>query len=156
MNYFLFRDGQKHGPYTKTELAEKSIAPNDLLWAEGMVNWVNAADIEEIRDIITAPPLIQQKPPCPKTWLAASIIATAACAICCSPMALCCAVGICKAADVTRLYNNGLYEEAEEKAKSAKKWGLYPAFIAIAFYALCIVAFLIIELHYAYTPYNKF
>lgn len=54
--------------------------------------------------------------PCPKTWMAESILVTI---FCCLPFGI---AGIVFAAKVSSLYAAGKYEEAVEASNNAAKW----------------------------------
>jgi len=68
-----------------------------------------------------------QRPPMPDTHMAKAVIATALGAILileglgifCLPLGI---VSLVKASDVTDLYKNGLYAEADATSRSASKW----------------------------------
>jgi Interferon-induced transmembrane protein len=61
------------------------------------------------------------KPPKPDNYLVWAILTTI---LCCLPFGI---VSIVYAAKVDNLYYNGQYEEAAEKAKSAKTWAIVSA-----------------------------
>lgn len=49
--YFIVIDSQKQGPYSKEELIEMRISPSTLVWFEGLENWVEARQIEELHAV---------------------------------------------------------------------------------------------------------
>ena len=55
-------------------------------------------------------------PPCPKTWLAESILVTI---FCCLPFGI---VGIVNAAKISTLFAEGRYDEAEHASRQAGMW----------------------------------
>lgn len=59
---------------------------------------------------------MNNKPACPKTWLAESILVTL---FCCLPLGI---VGIVYASKVSSLYANGKYDEAQHASAEAGKW----------------------------------
>lgn len=67
----------------------------------------------------------EEKPRCPKTWLAESIVATI---LCCLPFGV---VGIVYAARVSSLYSEGRYDEAESSSRNAKTWTIVSAIVGI-------------------------
>lgn len=67
----------------------------------------------------------QPVPPCPKTWLAESIIVTL---LCCLPFGI---VGIVKASQVESLWRQGQYVRSEEASKSAGFWTKLGFFISL-------------------------
>lgn len=59
--YYIVIDSSQLGPYSVDELKEKGIISSTLVWTEDMDNWIEAKDIEELKDIIKKSP-----PPIPK------------------------------------------------------------------------------------------
>ena len=64
--------------------------------------------------------------PCPKTWMAESILVTI---FCCLPFGI---AGIVLAAKVSSLYAAGQYEEAVEASNNAAKWTKIGFFVGLA------------------------
>lgn len=64
--------------------------------------------------------------PCPKTWMAESILVTI---FCCLPFGI---AGIVFAAKVSSLYAAGQYEEAVEASNNAAKWTKIGFFVGSA------------------------
>lgn len=64
--------------------------------------------------------------PCPKTWMAESILVTI---FCCLPFGI---AGIVFAAKVNSLYAAGQYEEAVEASNNAAKWTKIGFFVGLA------------------------
>ena len=64
--------------------------------------------------------------PCPKTWMAESILVTI---FCCLPFGI---AGIVFAAKVSSLYAAGKYEEAVEASNNASKWTKIGFFVGLA------------------------
>ena len=64
--------------------------------------------------------------PCPKTWMAESILVTI---FCCLPFGI---AGIVFAAKVSSLYAAGQYEEAVEASNNAAKWTKIGLFVGLA------------------------
>jgi hypothetical protein len=68
---FIGRDGQQLGPYTIAELrqylAEGRVAPDDLVWCEGMSAWQPLAEAREIQSALSAeaPPVLPEAAPAP-------------------------------------------------------------------------------------------
>lgn len=76
-----------------------------------------------------------ETPPCPKTWLAESILVTL---FCCLPFGI---VGIVNAAKISSLYAGGRYDEAEHASQQAKKWtkiGFFVGLVIIVIYLIWI------------------
>jgi hypothetical protein len=52
MTWFLARDNQRYGPYAISQLIKLAeggnVQPTDLVWAEGMPNWVEARTLPEL------------------------------------------------------------------------------------------------------------
>ena len=59
--YFIVRNDQKYGPYTKAELTDFGITPNTLVWFEGLENWTEARFIFELSDLFQLEPMSVQE-----------------------------------------------------------------------------------------------
>lgn len=57
--YFVSKDNKKEGPLSLEEVKRLKLTEDILVWKEGMSNWVNIKEIDELKDliIITPPPL---------------------------------------------------------------------------------------------------
>ncbi|GAB5527225.1 MAG: hypothetical protein Roseis2KO_50970 [Roseivirga sp.] len=147
--YFYSEGTIKHGPYTLSELQEKGITADTLIWYDGLEQWTAAGELEELTELLsstpppvpegiaqpqttTAPRRPQQIPeeekprPRPKNWLVESILATL---FCCMPFGI---AGIVYAAKVDSLYNRGDYRGADFASADAKKWTMVSFWIGIA------------------------
>lgn len=51
MNYFIIVNDQQQGPFTIDELKLRGIAPDTLVWAEGMPQWTPALQVDELKTI---------------------------------------------------------------------------------------------------------
>lgn len=127
MEFYIFNNNSKEGPFSITELSAKRITPDTLVWAIGYKEWKRAQDIPELNDIIyNVPPEPPVQKPMPKTWMAESILVTI---FCCLPFGI---VGIIYAAKVSSLYAAGKYEGAEAASKNAGKWTKIGFFVSLA------------------------
>ena len=61
MPYFIIIKGKKSGPYDLSELKQMKLLNDTLTWKEGFDNWMQAKEIEELKDITFSPP-----PPIPR------------------------------------------------------------------------------------------
>lgn len=60
--YYIAIEGSQQGPFSLDELREKNITKTTLVWTETMDNWVEAVNLEELKDLIkTIPPPIPAK-----------------------------------------------------------------------------------------------
>ena len=50
--YFLVEDGKQSEPYTFDQLRDKRIKEDDLIWRNGLDNWVKAGEVKELNTII--------------------------------------------------------------------------------------------------------
>lgn len=50
--YFIVLSGQKRGPYTLDELASRELAPETMIWTEGMGEPCPASEFEELRPLL--------------------------------------------------------------------------------------------------------
>lgn len=151
MKYFIATNGQPSSEaFSIEQLAAMNIAPDTLVWAQGMPDWVPASSVPELSRLFMATPpppqyapgqqYYQQQPyqqyqPCPKTWLVESILATL---FCCLPFGI---VGIIKASEVSSAYNSGNYQRALQASASAGKWtkisfacGLISILLSVLYY----------------------
>jgi hypothetical protein len=60
--YYIAIEGSQQGPFSLDELRKKNITKTTLVWTETMDNWVEAVNLEELKDILrTIPPPIPAK-----------------------------------------------------------------------------------------------
>lgn len=127
MQYYLWLEGVRKGPLSLEELKENGLEADTLVWREGLSGWAKASEVEELADLLASippsPPSEPEeepvkRPPCPKTWLAESILSTC---LCCLPLGI---VGIVYAAKVDSAYLQGKYELALQYSKQARNWTL--------------------------------
>jgi hypothetical protein len=61
--YYLHNGNENIGPFDIDELKAKAITKNTQVWCEGMEDWKNAGEMEEIKSILPLiPPPISKKP----------------------------------------------------------------------------------------------
>jgi tetratricopeptide (TPR) repeat protein len=60
--YYIGINNQQFGPFTIDELKKKQIKQSTLVWTDGMHEWIEANDIDELKDILISvpPPLPNQ------------------------------------------------------------------------------------------------
>lgn len=67
-DWYLFRDGQQHGPITHDEIHKlvelQRLRPTDLLWREGFADWTELTAITELQP--QRPPRPPPAPPMPR------------------------------------------------------------------------------------------
>lgn len=161
--YYIIRNDQPAGPYTIEELAAMGITPDTIVWAEDIVDWIPAYQVNELTSLLGSttaqtPPPYQEtsgratqaprydttspedrptvRPPMPPTYLVWSILVT---------IFLCRIAGIVAivySTPVSSCYYAGNYEGAAYASRQARWWIRVPAFIYLAF----LLAFLIEEL----------
>ena len=56
MEYWIYLDEEKRGPYSLSELKILSIPPSTLVWREGLHQWIEAKDLEELAPIFMSGP----------------------------------------------------------------------------------------------------
>lgn len=49
--YFIVRNNEKYGAYTKQELVELDITAQTLVWYEGLPNWTEAQYLDELQEL---------------------------------------------------------------------------------------------------------
>ena len=61
--YFIEKNGAQSGPYTLDELRSQKISSTTLVWKEGIPDWKQAEEFEELKGLIipTPPPLPGQR-----------------------------------------------------------------------------------------------
>lgn len=60
--YYIYDGQEQKGPFSLEELKTKSISHNTLIWYEGIENWVEASQVEELKPLITN---LNTTPPAP-------------------------------------------------------------------------------------------
>jgi uncharacterized membrane protein YhaH (DUF805 family) len=63
MKKYFYSNGQdKEGPVTLEELKQKDIKPKTLIWYEGLDDWKEAGDVDELREVFElSPPPIESE-----------------------------------------------------------------------------------------------
>ena len=56
MEYWIYLNSKKSGPYTVEQLAQMSIPPTTLVWHEGLTSWVSVVEIPELAQKYSATP----------------------------------------------------------------------------------------------------
>lgn len=145
--YFIIIDGQQKGPLSIEQLKAESIAPETMVWRQGMINWQPASTVPDLKVIFqpTPPnfesttseptfnnePTVTNMPDKPKSWLVESILATL---FCCLPFGI---VGLVNAANVDSKFSKGDYEGAAKSAAEAKRWTMVSLIIGIIVTVIC-------------------
>lgn len=65
--YYLHNGVENIGPFTIEQLKEKGITKSTSVWCEGLSDWTEASNIDELASIINSPPPIKSSPPPVKT-----------------------------------------------------------------------------------------
>jgi hypothetical protein len=131
MTWFYTSNGNQFGPVTQQELAAKvqrgEVRGSDLIWKEGMVDWLPLNQVPEFSGVIPSPPQFGAPMSQPNyynpairpnitNYLWQSIVVTL---LCCMPFGI---VAIVYATKVDGLVASGDYFAAEAASKSAKFW----------------------------------
>lgn len=61
--YYCYKNGKPHGPFTLNELVEMQLSGDSLLWYPGLKNWKKLKEIPELKNLITSQDLT---PPIPE------------------------------------------------------------------------------------------
>ena len=138
MEYYIYSNNAKKGPFSLEELKNQSISHNTMIWKVGFSNWTPASQVPELADMLSEipPELVQTNPIMPKTWLIQSIIATTCC---CLPFGI---AGIVNATKVESYYMRGDYANAIRCSENAKKWTIWAVisgFIVTVAYVILII-----------------
>ncbi len=162
MKYYIVVDGKPAGPFDIAQLAEQGIKGKDLVWKEGLSEWVAAETIDELQAVLygaqqtaTTPPptntdgtIVPPAPPVPPMLQPSNPQLSYQAS---QPMGLppknwlvesilvtlfCCLpfgiVGIIKASNVSSLWAAGRVEESQRASSEAKKWTLIGFWIGMA------------------------
>ena len=138
-SYYLIKNGNRFGPYTKEEILIKA-DEHTLLWREGLKEWTPLREIEEFKKLIEQTPPIppeaeaEKKQIMPKTWLVEAILVTI---FCCLPFGI---VAIIKASLVDRYYISNLYEVSITYSDKARRWVKVGFFMGITWLVIyCLI-----------------
>ena len=139
MEYYIYSNNAKKGPFSLEELKNQSISHNTMIWKVGFSNWTPASQVSELADMQSEipPEPVQTKPIMPNTWLVQSILATICC---CLPFGI---VGIVNATKVESYYMRGDYANAIRCSESAKKWTIWAVVSAVIIVVLYLIAIFI-------------
>ena len=142
MEYYIYSNNVKKGPFSLEELKNQSISHNTMIWKVGFSNWTPASQVPELADILSEipPELVQTKTIMPNTWLVQSILATICC---CLPFGI---VGIVNATKVESYYMRGDYANAIRCSENSKKWTIWAVIAAVIFVVLYVFGLLIAAL----------
>lgn len=55
MKYYIVINRQAQGPFDHHELLTNGLTPTSLVWCEGMTDWQQAQNVEELRDLLFGP-----------------------------------------------------------------------------------------------------
>ncbi|MEG0011480.1 MAG: CD225/dispanin family protein [Muribaculaceae bacterium] len=163
MQYWAVIDGAKQGPMELEQLLNLNITPETKVWREGLINWIAAKDLSELSGIFMAhsaptPPAYnegsapqpevsqpqatytsqpqpqqsytQPQPPCPPTNLIWAILSMVCC---CQIFGI---VAIVYAAQVSSLYAQGRYLEAQKASSNAAMWSIISLVIGAITYPI--------------------
>ncbi|MEE1206609.1 MAG: CD225/dispanin family protein [Muribaculaceae bacterium] len=161
MQIYVFRNGEKSGPFTLEQLAQSSITPDTLVWYQGLAQWEPAGTSALTAHIFhnpanpPVPPVMspnagpqnacgpqyapgspmpaEPMPPRPSTYMALSIIVTI---LCCLPFGI---IGIVMSSKVDSAYNQGDYNEALRCSCQARNWCIAGIASSCAVYVLYFV-----------------
>ncbi|WAC18196.1 GYF domain-containing protein [Luteolibacter sp. SL250] len=159
MQWYYSKNGTQLGPVAQGELISKlasgEVSPADLVWKDGMGDWIPASQVAELRPTSAAAPVSTISPETPaatpysapvspysppaaggeviSNWLWQSIVV----AVLCCP--ICGIPGIVFAAKVDGLKVAGDIEGAKAAASKAKMWTLIGFGVSAAFWLLYII-----------------
>lgn len=139
--YHISQNGRTEGPYELSELRRRlnagTLRAHDLVWQEGMTDWVRVSSVPGLVDAgnaYAAPraPSMDYGPP-PPSHLVWAILATC---LCCLPFGI---VAIVYASQVESNFYAGRHLEAVRASKNAKTWTIVSVvsiFVPFLFFAL--------------------
>lgn len=146
MKYYVAHDNRPVGPFELWELKGNGVTADSLLWHAGLPQWVRASSLPEVMEELShesMPPAFDHDEYCrrmlrhagqpkatdpdslrqsivhprPNNYLAEAIVVTV---VFCSLITG--VIAIVKASNVNKLYDRGLYDEAERESVSARNW----------------------------------
>ncbi len=135
--YMITATGEKVGPMSVDSMVAHGLTPNTMVWRQGLTDWVRAAQLPELVQVINTPPAPPTAPqfnnvkynncnmPRPNNYLAFAIISTI---LCCMPAGV---VSIVYAAKVDSLWSQGRYDEAQAASNKAKTWAIVSLVVAL-------------------------
>lgn len=166
MQWYYSKNGTQLGPVPQSELVSKlasgEISPSDLVWKDGMADWIPASQVAELKPAAAAsptapavstgplsepapyqPPVSPYSPPAASqeaiaNWLWQSIVVT----ILCCPV--CGIPGIIFAAKVDGLKALGDIAGAKAAASKAKMWTLIGFGVSAAFWVLYFILIIVV------------
>lgn len=163
MQWYYSKNGTQLGPVAQGELISKlasgEVSPADLVWKDGMGDWIPASQVAELRTTSAAAPVSTIPAESPATpysapaspysppvasgevitnWLWQSIVV----AVLCCPV--CGIPGIVYAAKVDGLKVAGDIEGAKAAAAKAKMWTLIGFGVSAAFWIIYIVGMIVV------------
>ena len=152
MEYYIASDQGPLGPYTLEELRLRPIKGEELVWRNGLAEWVRADSLEELSEALnpTTPPTFnrsrfeqnnlppqqptapayeqgyyeQEQGECPPNYRWLAILTFLG-------IIPCAIVAIIKSSMVTRLWEEGKYEAARQQSRSVVKWSIIGCVIGI-------------------------
>lgn len=66
MGYWIFLNNERKGPYSFDEIEQMTFPPTTLVWKEGLSEWLEAKDVEELAHRFaqpTQPPIYEEEEP---------------------------------------------------------------------------------------------
>lgn len=169
MNYYIYENGQQHGPFSIEQLKACGITGKTHVWCEGMAQWTTAKNVPELAEIIetnttsTPPPFTPQPPtppqpstqqpippfsnqsvpsqPCPDNYLAISIIATIITIFCCFPFSIG-IIALVYSLNVESKWKRGEIDIAIQYAQNAKNWAIWSIVAAVAIPILALIFYI--------------
>lgn len=76
--YYYSENNDQKGPFTLEELKEKRLKKSTLVWTDGLMDWVRAETIKELKDIVLSepPPLPGRQPKTPQETVSVKFVPT--------------------------------------------------------------------------------
>lgn len=136
MNFYILNKGETKGPYSLDDLRKMQITRSTYIWKQGMDNWIQAANVDELDSLLNeTPPDI---PSMPKNNLLISILAAI---FCCLPFGI---AGIYNSIKVSEAYEAGDYDKANILSNRAEKWCIISFYFALLLFLLSALVISII------------
>ena len=158
-NYFYIdANNSQQGPVPAERLKDYGVTKSTMVWAEGMANWTEAGQVEDLTPLFAPPaaPFTPQPQPQPQPQYGqqqpqpqsqpqgmgkpdSNLIWALLCTFfCCQILGI---IAIVKACEVDGKWNSGDYAGAIASSESAKKWSMWGAISGVVFWVLYVIIY---------------
>lgn len=160
MMYFMVINNQQTGPVAEEQLLEAGLTPDTLVWCEGMPQWLPASQVPQLAHLFAQQQGVPPQPPCygtapgmqqpyrpekPNCRVGWAVVLTILGFVCCGIIpGVFGVLAIVEGNGSESLWAAGRYDEAEAKARLARRWVTVTAVIEAVTFVLCVAFMLLI------------